>query len=193
MTASTASTAAGLDTEKAELLTELALARTALINCTRGLGDEQAGARPTASTLSVGALVKHVASTEAEWMRFVAGDPTAMRFDLPDGVTWADLAAGTARRYPQWAIDHENDFRMLPGDTLAEILARYERVAADTEQIIAAAPDLSATRPLPEAPWLEPGAARSIRRVLVHVIAETAQHAGHADILRESIDGHKNT
>ena len=52
-------------------------------------------------------------------------------------------------------------------------------------------PDLDASHPLPEAPWFPPGAARSARRVFLHIIAETAQHAGHADILRESIDGQK--
>jgi hypothetical protein len=46
---------------------------------------------------------------------------------------------------------------------------------------------------MPEAPWNEPGAVRSVRRVLMHVIAETAQHAGHADILRETLDGQKST
>ena len=126
-------------------------------------------------------------------MRFVVAGPSAMRYDLPDGVTWADLAAGTAREFPQWAIDHQNDFRMLPGETLAGIVERYEQVAARTEEIIAAVPDLSATHPLPEAPWHEPGAVRSVRRVLMHVIAETTQHAGHADILRETLDGQKST
>jgi len=50
-------------------------------------------------------------------------------------------------------------------------------------------PDLDAARPLPPAPWFEPGAHWSARQVLLHVIAETAQHAGHADIIRELIDG----
>jgi uncharacterized damage-inducible protein DinB len=44
---------------------------------------------------------------------------------------------------------------------------------------------------LPEAPWFEKGASWSVRRTLLHIIAETAQHAGHADILREAIDGQK--
>ena len=44
---------------------------------------------------------------------------------------------------------------------------------------------------LPEAPWFEQGASWSARRVLAHLIAETAKHAGHADIIRESIDGPK--
>ena len=178
-----------LDAERTDLLAQLAASRSALIAATRGLTDEQAGERPTASALCLGGLVKHVASMEDAWMRFVVEGPSAMRYDLPDGVTWADFAAGTAREYPQWAIDHQNEFRMLPGETLAGVLERYERVAARTEDIVAAVPDLSATHPLPEAPWHEPGAEHSVRRVLMHLIAETAQHAGHADILRESLDG----
>jgi hypothetical protein len=178
-----------LDTERAELLAELATLRAALTATVRGLTDEQAGVRPTASALCLGGLVKHVASMEDAWLRFVVDGPSAMRHDLPDGVTWADIAAGTAREYPQWMIDHQNEFGMRPGDTLTAILARYEEVAARTEEIIAAVPDLSATQELPAAPWHEPGAVRSVRRVLTHLIAETAQHTGHADILRETLDG----
>ncbi|MFF1629409.1 DinB family protein [Streptomyces sp. NPDC058272] len=182
-----------LDAERVDLLAALATARSTLINTTRGLSDEQAGKRPTVSALCLGGLVKHVASTEEGWMRFVLEGPSAIRYDLPEGVTWADLEAGTAREVPQWAIDRQNDFRMLPGETLAGILERYEQIAARSEKVIASVPDLSATHPLPEAPWHEPGAVRSVRRVLAHVIAETAQHAGHADILRETLDGQTST
>lgn len=192
MTAATTSVST-LDPERSELLAELATARLALTNATRGLDDAQAGERPTASALCLGGLIKHVASIEEGWLRFVVEGPSAMRYDLPDGVTWADLAAGTAREFPQWAIDHQNDFAMLPGQTLAGVVERYEQVAARSEEVIAAVPDLSATHRLPEAPWHEPGAVRSVRRVLLHVIAETAQHAGHADILRETLDGQRAT
>jgi hypothetical protein len=189
----TTTPASTLDPERAELLAELATVRLALTSTTRGLSDEQVGERPTVSALCLGGLIKHVASTEEGWLRFVVEGPSAMRYDLPDGVTWADFMAGTAREFPQWAIDHQNDFRMLPGETLAGVVRRYEQVAARSEEIIAAVPDLSATHPLPEAPWNEPGAVRSVRRVLLHVIAETAQHAGHADIVRETLDGQKST
>lgn len=180
-----------LDDERADLLAELAAARNFLLHTTQGLTDEQAGATPTVSSLSLGALIKHVASTEEAWARFVAGDRSAMSFDLPDGVTWQDLMTGTARTYPQWAIDRENDFRWLPGDTLAGVVARYHEVAARTDALVASVPSLSETHVLPEAPWNEPGAVRSVRRVLIHLVAETTQHAGHADIIRESIDGQK--
>lgn len=180
-----------LDTERTDLLAELAAARSALIKTTHGLTDEQASAHPTVSALCLGGLVKHVSAMEEQWLRFVVEGPSAMPHDLPDGVTWADIMTGTASEYPGWLAEHQNGFVLLPGETLAGILAHYEQVAARSEEIIAAA-DLSATQPLPEAPWFEPGAVYSVRRVLMHVVAETAQHAGHADILRETLDGRKS-
>jgi uncharacterized damage-inducible protein DinB len=178
-------------TERADLLAELASARAALTGAVTGLSDEQLGERPTASTLCLGGLVKHVAAMEESWLRFIVEGPAVMTFPLPDGVTWQDIVTGKAREYPQWMIDHQNDFRMLPGDTLAGILARYEKVAAATEAVVTSVPDLSATREVPPAPWGGQAEVRSVRRVLIHVIAETVQHAGHADIVRESIDGRK--
>lgn len=62
-------------------------------------------------------------------------------------------------------------------------------MAAATDALVASLPDLDLAHPLSAAPWFEPGAAWSARRVLLHIIAETAQHAGHADIIRESLDG----
>ncbi|GAA1714966.1 DinB family protein [Fodinicola feengrottensis] len=176
------------DAERVDLLAALATARAALTRTIEGISDEQAGERPTVSALCLGGLVKHVTSTEAQWLRFVVEGPSAMSYDLPDGVTWADFAAGTASEFPQWAIDREQDFQMLPGETVGGIVQRYEQVAATTEKIIAGVPDLSAGQPLPAAPWHQPGATWSVRTVLMHVIAETAQHAGHADILRETLD-----
>ncbi|MFB8102660.1 MULTISPECIES: DinB family protein [unclassified Streptomyces] len=189
----TSSPSPALDGERADLLAELADARAALIRTVQGLDDEQIAERPTVSALCLGGLVKHVASTEESWLRFVVEGPSAMAFDLPEGVTWEDFAAGTASAYPQWAIDRQNDFQVLPGETLAGMLARYEEVAARTAEVVAGLRDLSVTHPLPDAPWNEPGAVRSARRVLIHVIAETTQHAGHADILREAIDGQTST
>ncbi|MEY8042922.1 DinB family protein [Saccharopolyspora cebuensis] len=180
------------DGERADLIAALAAARAALTSTVRGLADEQLGETPTVSALCLGGLIKHVASAEEGWLRFAVEGPSAMRHDLPEGVTWADIEAGTARVIPEWMIEYQDDFRMLPGETLAGILARYEQVAARSEDIIATA-DLSVTHPLPDVPWHEPGAVRSVRGVLTHVIAETAQHAGHADILREAIDGRRSS
>ena len=67
-----------------------------------------------------------------------------------------------------------------------------EKVAQRTDELLASLPDLDAAHPLPSAPWFPPGETRSARRVFLHIIAETAQHAGHADIIRESLDGAKS-
>jgi hypothetical protein len=90
--------------------------------------------------------------------------------------------------WAQWT----DQFRLLPGETLAAVLDRYAEVAARTDDLVASLPDLDGGHPLPQAPWFEPGGWWSARRVLLHIIAETAQHAGHADIIRESLDGAKS-
>jgi hypothetical protein len=163
-------TAAG---ERADLLETLARHRALLRGTVRGLTNEQAAQRTTVSELCLGGLIKHVSATERGWANFIVGGAAAMR-DAAGGEDWA---AG---------------FRMLDGETLAGLLDGYEEVARRTDELVATLPDLDSSHPLPEAPWFEPGARWSARRVLLHVIAETAQHAGHADIIRESIDGAKS-
>jgi hypothetical protein len=163
--------------ERADLLATLAGHRQFLRYTTRDLTDEQAGRRTTASELCLGGLIKHVAAVEDNWARFITEGTAAMR-DAAD-MTEADYA----RRADQ--------FRLLPGETLAGVLAGYAEVARRTDDLIAGLADLDASHPLPEAPWFPPGARWSARRVVLHIIAETAQHAGHADIIRESLDGAK--
>jgi uncharacterized damage-inducible protein DinB len=160
--------------ERADLLAALAKQRHFLRYTTRGLTDEQAAQRTTASELCLGGLIKHVTLTERQWARFIAEGPSAMSFSGADMGSWMD------------------GFRMTEGETLAGLLGAYEQVARETTDLVASLPDLNAAHPLPEAPWFERGARWSARRVLLHLIAETAQHAGHADIIRESLDGAKS-
>ncbi|TDC40053.1 DinB family protein [Micromonospora sp. 15K316] len=164
--------------ERADLLAMLAKTRHFLRFTTRDLTDEQAGRRTTVSELCLGGLIKHVTATERGWTDFIVAGPSAM--DDFTAMTEADWA----RR--------ADEFRLLPGETLAGVLADYAEVARRTDELLTTLPDLDATHPLPNAPWFEPGARWSARRVLMHVIAETAQHAGHADIIRESLDGAKS-
>lgn len=76
-------------------------------------------------------------------------------------------------------------------ETLAGILDDYDKTAQATDELLVSLPDLDAEQPLPEAPWFPPGSKRSARRVFAHLIGEIAQHSGHADIIRETIDGAK--
>ncbi len=166
--------------ERADILESLRTARFFLRHTVEGLTDEQARLTPTVSELSLGGLIKHVAYAEAGWVDFVERGTEAM----PAVEGEIDPDSELAKR---WA----NEFRMLPDETLADVLAEYERVAARTDALVESLPDLGVSHPLPPAPWFAPGATRSARRVFVHIVAETAQHSGHADIIRETIDGQK--
>jgi len=139
----------------------------------RDLTDEQAAVRSSVSELCLGGIIKHVTAVERAWTDFVRRGPVAMVFT------------------PESMEAHAAGFRMEPGDTLAALLADYDAAARETDDMVVSAASLDESQPLPDAPWFPPGARRSVRRVMLHLIAETAQHAGHADIIRESIDGAK--
>jgi Protein of unknown function (DUF664) len=166
--------------ERADILETLAAHRYFLRHTVEGLSDEQARLTPTVSALCLGGLIKHVAAIEKQWVEFIERGTEAMA--MPEG-EW-DPDSPLAQ---QWA----NEFRLLPDESLADVLAEYEQVAARTDALVQSLPDLDLSHPLPRAPWFAPGARRSARRVFLHIVAETAQHAGHADIIRETIDGQK--
>ena len=155
--------------ERAELLRTLVRRRNFLRHTVAGLTDEQAAQRTTASELSLSGLIKHVAATEQRWMRFAVGGAAAMQSE---------------------PVDWGNNFRLVEGETLAGALETFDQISAATDELVTKL-DLDASHPLPEAPWFEPGASWSVRQVVLHLIAETAQHAGHADIIREALDGQK--
>ena len=161
--------------ERADLAQTLAKHRYFLRFTARDLTDEQAASRTTVSELCIGGIIKHVTAVERGWARFIVEGPSAMG-------KWDDEGAMQA---------HADGFRMAPGEKLAGLLDEYQAVAAQTDELLATLPDLDAAQPLPQAPWHEPGSSWSARRVLLHIIAETSQHAGHADIVRDAIDGAK--
>jgi hypothetical protein len=173
MTTSTDRSAGPATGEHADLLTTLQTHRNFLRHTLRGVTDEQAGQRTTVSELCLGGLVKHVAATEAAWVRFIEQGPAAMA------------------RSADSEIERAGQFHLAPGETVEEVLARYAAVAGYTDALLVGNLDLDRSHPLPPAPWFAPGASWSCRRVVLHLIAETAQHAGHADIIRESLDGAK--
>jgi uncharacterized damage-inducible protein DinB len=135
-----------------------------------GLTDEQARLTPTAGTLSIGGLVKHVAAMERSWM------DTVLQREV-------DPAAQEAA--------YETGFTLGPDETLAGALAHLDEVAEETETIVRELADLERAVPVPQGvPWFPDDVdAWTLRWVLLHLVEEIARHAGHADIVRESIDG----
>lgn len=153
--------------ERDALLAYLAQMRLVIRLTAYGLTDEQARATPTASPLSVGGLIKHAANVERGWIETV---------QQREG-------AGTDEEY-------EANFRMAADETLSGILAMYDDIATETERVTAGC-QMDDPVPVPkDVPWFPDDVdAWSVRWVLLHLIQETARHAGHADIVRESVDG----
>ncbi|HEY0814957.1 MAG TPA: DinB family protein [Pseudonocardia sp.] len=151
-------------TEKDQILGRLARHRQVLRATLADVSDEQALARPTVSALCLGGILKHVTYGENGWIDFVV-----------DGKKTDDLDRYAA------------SFRVEPGESVSSLLAEYARAARRTEEVVAALPDLDVAHRLPDAPWYPPDAEYSAREVLLHILAETAQHAGHADIIKETL------
>lgn len=161
--------------ERGDLLAELGQARTFLRHTVRDLDDSAARLRTTVSALCLGSVIKHVTAVERSWTRFIVEGPGVMSFE---GKAAAD--------------SHRRGFELTDDETLGGLLASYQEVGDATDDLVANLADLDRSQPLPPAPWFPPGTAWSARRVLLHIVAETAQHAGHADIIRESLDGAKS-
>ena len=165
--------------ERHALHTFLAYQQDAFVAVAHGLTDEQARATPTVSSLSIGGLIKHVTQVEQGWQQFARGERHVMA-----DIDWENPADGQIESF-------QNGFRLIEGETLESALADYERTGAVTDEMVRTL-DLDASYELPEAPWQPPGVFWSVRRVFLHIAAETAQHTGHADIIRETIDGQKS-
>jgi hypothetical protein len=136
--------------------------RATVVHKVAALIDEQAFSRPVrASRLTPGGLVKHLTGVERFWFSIdFAG------LDVP---------------WPWHDEDPHGNFRILPGDTLGEIVAGYVAECGRSREAIAgcALDDLARGE----------GNTFNLRYALAHMIEETARHCGHLDLLRESIDG----
>lgn len=155
-------------TERDALCGFLDVQRDALVRKVRGVGDVDARRAPTASALSLLGILRHSTLWEQRWFQgVVAGRP------LADG--WPE------RREPI-----AQDFIVGEDDTVDDWISRYEEAAEASRTVVAGM-------------GLEDRCARSelvdknVRWVLLHMIEETARHAGHADIIRETLDGSQGT
>jgi len=155
--------------QKTVLLRYLQEGRDALLWKLEGLSeyDVRRPLVPTGTNLL--GLVKHVASTEATYLADVFGRPFA------EPLPWtADDAEPNA---DMWAT---------PDESRDDIVGLYKRVWLSSDATVTALP-LDAPGVVPW--WREETRRVTLQQILVHMIAETHRHAGHADIVRELIDG----
>jgi hypothetical protein len=148
--------------EKESLQVALDRHRDAVLWKVEGLGDADLRRAMTPSGTSLLGMVKHLGAVEYSWFCETFGRPTEpLPFDDEDP---------------------DADLRVRPDETTEDVLAFYGRARAAADQAIDAL-DLEDTGTA----WF--GEAVSLRWVLIHMVEETARHAGHVDILRELIDG----
>ncbi|MEV3960781.1 DinB family protein [Nocardia sp. NPDC050193] len=138
----------------------------------RGIDDEQARQRTTASDLTLGGLLHHIIRCEREWTTvLVERDENA----------------------EQKLEDYEGEYIIADDETVAGLLAEWERVAANTAELVRAVDDLDASIPTPTNPWVPGRVWWSARFLILHILREIAHHSGHADIIREQLDGANTT
>ncbi|MEV6678695.1 DinB family protein [Streptomyces erythrochromogenes] len=159
-----------LGDERGTLLAFVEAQRAAIRETLLGLDEEQAASRPSVSELSLSGLLKHVAECELGWLRMAQQRPNERMRD---------------------ESGYGDSFRLVEGESIPSVLAFWDGVRQETEAFVAAVPSLDVTFPLPPAPWFPKDAKVSVRWMLLHLVEEFARHAGHADIVRESIDGTK--
>jgi uncharacterized damage-inducible protein DinB len=162
--------------ERSALREYLAYHQGAYFAVAYGLTDEQARSRPTVSELSIGGLIKHVTAMQQTWMSRVAAAPDAPPKD--------------PRPFNQVAGEYAEQHLMRDDETLDGLLEKFKAQNSVSLHLVETA-DLDAEVPVPhEIPWFPKDLkAWSVRWVILHVINELARHSGHADIIREGIDG----
>jgi uncharacterized damage-inducible protein DinB len=139
--------------------------REAVKGKVRGVSDEDARRRLVPSVTTLAGLIKHLCRVEVSWFQH-------------------RLAQIPADKLPalRWTDEPNGDFQVLPHETLEKLIAQYDEQCALSRQS-AASYQLDHVVPHPYLGKV------SLRWIYVHMIEETARHAGHADILREQIDG----
>lgn len=140
--------------------------RTVFLRKVEGIDDVQARTRVGASTMDLLGMTRHLADAERWWFRAV------FAAEVDDGIYESD-------------DDPDLDWHHGPHDTLADALVHWHEEVARSREIVAAAPSVDDRA---KAAHQRRGEV-SLRWILIHMIEEYARHAGHADLLREAIDG----
>ena len=159
--------------ERQDLLAMAADQRTNFRYTVENLDDKQARIHSTVSELTLGGLVKHLAAVQRGWLAVIDGS-------APAEFGWSDI--------------DRDAYRMTESETLDGLLGSFDEASAEFDRTVREEPDLSRRITLPRYPWspAEP-VVWTVRQILLHVFREIAHHSGHADIVREALDGSNTT
>jgi uncharacterized damage-inducible protein DinB len=154
----------------------LAYHQSAFFAVAYGLTDEQARSTPSVSSQSIGGLIKHATGVQRGWMQRVVSAP--------------DVPPRDDRPFEVRAAEYGDEHVMREDEKLSDLLEVLKAQNAETLRIFSES-DFNTPVPVPrDAPWFPSDIEFwSIRWVAHHLINELARHSGHADIIRESIDG----
>jgi uncharacterized damage-inducible protein DinB len=142
--------------------------RAVVLDKAGGLTPEQLGMRLQPSTMTLAGMIYHLTVVEASW--------------------FSDIFAGTGLGEPwdsvDWDADRDWEWNVAPSMDPQVVLDAYREACERSREVVAAASSLDqlSAKDSDGEKW-------SLRWILVHMIEETARHAGHADLIRESIDG----
>ncbi|MEX5717988.1 DinB family protein [Geodermatophilus maliterrae] len=155
--------------ETAQLTGFLDHQRATLLLKTEGLTREQLARQHAPSSMTLAGLLYHLAHVEESWsVEEFSGQP------LPD--PWPGM---------DWSADRDREWHVAVDLEPDELRRRYEEACRRTREVVAATSDLDAL----SAGSLRNGNRFSLRWMLLHLLEETARHNGHADLLREAVDG----
>jgi uncharacterized damage-inducible protein DinB len=143
--------------------------RAVMVRKAEGLSRDQLAVRVGPSTLTIGGLIKHLALVEHSWFH-------SRLLGNEYGEPWAQV---------DWEDDPDWEFRTAADDEPFDLLRLYDDACARSRAAVAEVGDLEAVAKRPN----RRGEVFSLRWILLHMIEETARHAGHADLIRQSIDG----
>ncbi|WP_249644651.1 mycothiol transferase [Nocardia sputi] len=161
-----------IEPEREDLIAMLADQRALFRITLRGIDDEQARRRTTVSELTLGGLLHHLVSCESHWTTVIVQRDENAELDVSK---------------------FGGEYVMAPEETVAGLLATWDEVAAATAQLIRSVDSLDTSIPYPTAPWTPERTWQSVRYTVLHILREIAHHSGHADIIREALDGANST
>lgn len=160
------------DQERENLISILADQRDLFRITLRGIDDEQARKRSTVSELTLGGLLHHLINCERHWTKVIIERDEHAQVDV---------------------AQFDGEYVMAPEETVQGLLATWDEVAEATTTLIRTVDSLDTSIPTPTAPWTPEREWWTVRYTLLHVLREIAHHSGHADIIREELDGQNST